>query len=490
MNVRFPLTAKILFWFFLNLLLLGVVFYTFFRIQFRLGLDSLLAGQAGERIEAVSEVINAELRGTPRETWTEVLQRFSSAYGVQFFIIRPDGGHVAGDPVVLPPEVRNRLPGFQRPSGPVFPQRRWRLEPRSPEGEAPLPPPPPQEIGPRRPHPKFMVRSQDPLRYWVCVRLPIMERVAPMTLVAVSDSLSGGGLFVDYKPWVLVGFSALIVSVMFWLPLIRSITRSVAQITSATEQVAEGRFDVRVNERRRDELGWLGGAINRMAARLNGFVTGQKRFLGDVAHELCSPLARIQVALGILEQRADEKQRTAVEDVREEIQHMSELVNELLLFTKAGLKEKEIKLEPVKLADIAQRIVARETDGQVQVEIAGDVAVLAEPDLLTRALANLVRNSLRYAGNVSLSATATGAEVGIIVSDTGPGVPEESLQQIFDPFYRLEASRSRDSGGIGLGLAIVKTCIQACQGTVTAKNRQPTGLEVAIRLKRAMIATT
>ena len=113
--------------------------------------------------------------------------------------------------------------------------------------------------------------------------------------------MSAGGLFFDYKPWVAVGLGAVLFSAVLWAPLVRGITRSIAQMTHTTRQIAEGRFDARTREGRRDELGLLGQSINRMAARLAGFVTGQKRFLGDIAHELCSPLARIQVALGILE---------------------------------------------------------------------------------------------------------------------------------------------------------------------------------------------
>ena len=89
-----------------------------------------------------------------------------------------------------------------------------------------------------------------------------------------------------------------------------------ARASGATEQIAQGRFDARVPGARGDELGRLGLAINRMAERLSGFVTGQKRFLGDTAHELCSPIARMQVALGILEQRAGENQRACLADLR------------------------------------------------------------------------------------------------------------------------------------------------------------------------------
>ncbi|HVM61949.1 MAG TPA: ATP-binding protein [Verrucomicrobiae bacterium] len=464
MTLRFPLYAKILLWFFLNLAALGVAFYIFFHSQFQLGLNWLIAGQAGNRIQAVSRIITDELNNTDgREQWDAILERFGNSYRVRFYLFQLDGRQIAGEPIELPRRVANVLAEQRRP--PVERERAGGVSHH------------------------FMERVTDPVRYWVGIGVPVRNR-EQLTLLAVSDSISGGGLFLDTTPWVMIGFGALVFSVLLWLPLVRGITHSIAQMTGATEQIAAGNFDIRVNDRRWDELGRLGQAINRMTGRLAGFVTGQKRFLGDVAHELCSPLARIQVALGILEQRADEKQRTAVEDVREEVQHMSNLVNELLSFSKAGLREREIQLQPVRLAEIARRVVTREAEGQVGVEIPEDLYALAEPDLLARALANLVRNALRYgSGPVAIHASVDTDTVCLIVADSGPGVPDKELQQIFDPFYRLETSRSRETGGIGLGLAIVKTCIQACRGTVTARNRQPTGLEVEICLHRSSQAS-
>jgi two-component system sensor histidine kinase CpxA len=338
-----------------------------------------------------------------------------------------------------------------------------------------------------------MVRTEKPTRYWVGLRAPIAERdrprMLPATLLAMSDSLRGGGLFFDLTPWIIVGFGAVFFSVLFWVPLVRGITRSISQMTQATAQIAEGRFDVRVASRRHDELGSLATAINQMAGRLAGFVTGQKRFLGDIAHELCAPIARLQMALGILEERADDKQRAYVEDVRDEVQEMSGLVNELLSFSKASLRHKQMALQPVPLAALTRRVVARESSEAdlIEVQVPEQWQALADPDLLARALANLLRNALRYAaqdGAILVAAHTDGDHVTLAVSDSGPGVPEAMLQQIFDPFFRLEASRSRETGGVGLGLAIVKTCIEACQGTVRAQNRQPTGLQVSIVLKR------
>ncbi len=480
MPIRFPLYVKILLWFFLNLVVLGVAFYLVARIQFRLGLGSLLAGRAGERIQAVSEVIAEELNDKPASDWNGVLENFGKAYKVQFLLFRNDGTQLAGDTSALPPAVTAKLTEG-RGAG---------------EGLGRGPPP---GRGPRRavdtrvsaPRVEFAVRSEQPTRYWVGVRLPRTDdsrpRPWPMTLLLQSDSIRGGGLFFELTPWIAAGFGALVFSLLFWMPLVRSVTRSISRMTRATEQLAEGRFEARVEERRRDELGRLGQAINRMAARLSGFVTGQKRFLGDVAHELCSPIARIEMALGILEQRAGEKEAASLQDMREDVQHMSSLVNELLSFSKASLR-KEIKLEAVNVAAIARRVAAREaSEGPVlQVQIDEKLQALAEPELLSRALANLVRNAIRYAGSagpITLTASRQNDDVTITVADLGPGVPENALEEIFDPFFRVESSRSRETGGTGLGLAIVRTCVEACQGAVTARNRQPVGLEVEIHLR-------
>ena len=393
MKLRFPLLPKILAWFFLNLVVLGAAFFFVLKVQFRFGLDSLLAGRVGDRIQAVSDVMTGELKAKPLSGWDGILKNFGKAYKVQFLLFRQDGTQVAGESVTLPSSVVAKVTerhGMGEGLGRGPPQGRGpRYGREGPAGE---------------PQARFILRTAAPAHYWVGVCLPLTEpgasRPWPVTLLLVSDSLSAGGLFFDPTPWVIVGFGTLIFSVLFWIPLVRGVTRSLAQMTRAAEQISEGRFEARVDERRGDELGRLGQAINRMAARLAGFVTGQKRFLGDIAHELCSPIARIQVALGILEQRADDKQRAYVNDLREEVEQMSRLVNELLSFSKAGLTPQEVKLEPVNLAATARRVVELEAaqNSQVQIQIPDGLSVLAQPELLFRALANLVRNAVRYAG--------------------------------------------------------------------------------------------
>ncbi len=114
--------------------------------------------------------------------------------------------------------------------------------------------------------------------------------------------------------------------------------------------------------------------------------------------------------------------------------------------------------------------------------------LLAQPDGIFRAVSNLVRNSLRYAssnGPITISAKADGEHVLLSVIDQGPGLPPDALDRVFTPFYRLDDSRSRESGGVGLGLAMVKSLVESSGGTASCRNLDPKGLEVTIRLPRA-----
>lgn len=345
-------------------------------------------------------------------------------------------------------------------------------------------PPPPS-------FPVFLVRTGAPTCYWVGVHVPIFDRseMSPndTTLVWTFPSLWTNPFFFDYTPWLAAAMVVILVSAACWLPLVRGLTRSISQITAATGAIAEGKLETRLSSRRRDELGELSGAINRMAERLSGFVYGQRRFLSDIAHELCAPIARIQVALGILDQRAQDNQKHYVEGVQEEVEHMSGLVNELLLFSRAQLNPAATPLTLVNVADTVRRVLEREADQGAHIETHVDerAEVLAHPQYLYRSLANVVRNAIRYAGEcgaIVISAQEKEGKISISIADQGPGLPEAELEAVFKPFYRPEDARQRETGGVGLGLAIVRTCIEACGGTVQCRNRLPKGLVVEIKL--------
>jgi two-component system sensor histidine kinase CpxA len=496
MKLRLPLSVKILVWFLVNLVLVGGALYFFVSAQFRPGLDSFLSGQADNRLDSVANVILLELNEKPREVWGATLERFSRSYRVSFTLFQNNGQQMAGPAVTLPEEVRKKIMpqnGGERPPPPLD-------RPPHPMGDMPGGFPPEMEAPPRPVQRqmdhfnKLLLHTAHPSRYWAVIRIPLAEpgdvRHIPKSLVIQAETLGGGGLFFDYKPWIAGGLAILGISILWWLPLIFGMTRAIRRLTDATAQIAEGRFDVRLDDGRGDELGTLAESVNRMAERLQGFVAGQKRFLGDIAHELCAPLARLQVGISILEQQADPEGTERVQDLREEIDHMAGLVNELLSFSKASLAGSAVRWEAVPLTDLIQKVLHREAASDaVQVDLPEGLTVRAEPELLLRAVCNLVRNALRYAGAdgpITITAEEAGGVVLLRVSDCGPGIPPDTLQKIFDPFYRVDTSRDRNTGGVGLGLAIVKTCVEACGGSVRCSLREPTGLEVMLTLQPAI----
>ena len=478
-RVRLPLYGKILVWFFLNLVIVAAVFALLFNAQFNFNLDWFFFTGARERMEAVRDLIVGELDSTAPDEWGAVLKRYGTAHHVRFGLFDDDANPLVGDTADLPEEVRTRIVDrtFFPPSRTATP--------------APATPRPDQRRRWPRPPLRALVRTTDPTQYWLLAsaRLDNMLAGDPMrvVLVARSPSLSAGGLIFNPKPWLALIAGVFVFSLLFWLPLVHGITRTIGRMMQATRQIADGRFDVRVALRRRDELGGLAESIDQMAARLDGLVTGQKRFLGDIAHELCSPLVRLQMALGILEQHATETQAPFVKSATEKAAQISALVAELLTFSKADIGASTAPLENVALTDIVAEAVRREaTDTALDIAIPAHLRVTAAPELLVRALANLLRNALQHgAGPITLRAEARGDTVTLAVADTGPGVPEADLPRLFDAFYRVDPSRTRATGGTGLGLAIVKTCIESCAGTVTAGNRAPHGLEILLHLRAA-----
>ena len=479
--MRLSLFTKILLWFFLNLLALLAAVFLFLNFNQQLPQVFRAFNESSNAIRAVAQLISAEVREKSNEEREQILQRYAQAYQVDFLLYTNEGQKVAGKDLPLPPDVLAHLVS-PPPDGLPPPPGGGRLNP------------PPLGTGNNRP-PLFQAmkfQSDNPRLYWAVVRFPLFEKgqIEPTraSLIAVTDVRAGHGLFYDPVPWASFGLALFALSILLWIPFVRSLTKSIRQMTKATEQIAEENFAVRVAEHRHDEIGRLGAAINHLTARLSGFVTGQKRFLGDISHELNSPLARMQFALSILEVRVEMSQRGYVADVQEEVQLMAKLVNELLTYSKAGMKQAEISLTKMLLLPIVAQTVVREITNKdaVAIIIPENLTVLAQPELLSRALGNILRNADRYAGSagaITVTAHREKNHVQIVIADSGPGVPEESVSKLFDPFYRLETDRARASGGTGLGLAIVKTCVESCQGTVTAKNRQPSGLEIVITLK-------
>ena len=514
---RFPLLAKVLGWLVLHLLILALAFAVFVRWQLGLGLDSLLSGSAGARLAEFGDQVLASIVTKPREEWLDAINRISTEKNLVAGIWSPRG--VSTFPAALPANVEARARDAMPP----------RVDPlRPPRGTGAIPPDvdPPRGPGPglqspgaprRGPgpplddedpagfpttsgpfsdspvilpkcRPVFLVRGDHGDGYWagILMHLPTDNQPPrrPVLLLIRADRLDGSGLFFDFKPWLLGGIAVLALSLVFWTPFVWNITRYVRRLTSATDQISTGRFHVVIPRRGNDELGDLGRTIESMAARLDHLVTGQKRFLGDAAHELCAPLARIRTGIAILENRIADADTASLASIETDVAELASLVNEILAFSRAG--NRPPLLQRINLHDAVHAALRREAaDIEALVEIPATLEVAADPALLGRAVGNLLRNASIHAGphpRVLISAAPRGASVELTVADNGPGVPDSELPRLFEPFYRVDRSRSRDTGGSGLGLAIVRSAVESCGGEVAAANRAESGLAVTIRL--------
>lgn len=500
----FPLLAKVLAWLMLHLLILAISFFLFVRWQLGMGLDSLIVGSAGERLMDFGDEVSLEMvKVTPRE-WAEVIAPIAESRKVTAGVLGAAGEDLSE--MDVPPKVMERaraaMPPARNPAGPPGRGRGRERRPPRPGEEAENFGPPPfaegledEDIAEKlmyspKSRPAFLMRADGGSGYWagVLLHLPPIRGVpgrAVMLLVR-SDRLDGSGMFFDYKPWLLGGLAVLSLSIAFWTPFVWGITRYVRRLTSATDDIASGRFQVSIPARGNDELGKLGLAIETMANRLDHLVSGQKRFLGDAAHELCAPLARIRTGLGIMEMKLQGADNDALASIEADTAELAALVNEILAFSKAG--NRAPARQTFELAPLVNQVLTRESaDVEAELKIPDGLCVWSDPTLLGRAIGNLVRNASIHAGprpQVVIAAEEDTRGVQITVSDNGPGVPAEELARIFEPFYRIDRSRSRDTGGSGLGLAIVRTAIQACGGETSASLPDSGGFSVKITLPK------
>lgn len=483
-RIKLPLYTKILLWFLVNLCMLAGLGLWFMTAQFQLGLDWVLAGPGGERLEGLGTTLANDLRQRPESEWPEALLRQERGLGLSLSLFGSDGLQKLGAPLVVPAEARSKLIDKRRAEDMPPPPRPRKAAAKVRDERAP---------GDSPPKPRFMMRTAAPTTYWAGIHLPLAYGEGasrrPLTLVLVSDSITGGGFFFNPWPWAGLAAGGLLISALIWLPVVGGVTRAIRRTNDASKQIAAGEFGVRVPDQRGDELGELASSVNAMAAQLGDYVAQQRRITADVAHELCSPIARMQMALGVVEQRGTPEQAGYLKKIDAELQHMAKLVEEVLAFSKAPTLPEREAPETFRLRDLVDQIVAREApDLSIRLNI-DDMQLHTLRSALGRALANVLRNAVRYAADIEILAKSQ-ADGGALIQimDRGPGVPADSLPRLFDPFFRPEAARSRSTGGSGLGLAITKRCIEACGGVVTAANREGGGLVVSIELPRHFAA--
>lgn len=274
--------------------------------------------------------------------------------------------------------------------------------------------------------------------------------------------------------------------------LARSLTAPIRDLRKATQQMSKGDYSARVKliNRRRDEITDLGRDFNTMAERTQSLLKSQKRLLRDISHELRSPLTRQNLAVELARQRFSDAEPYLAR-IEKESGRLSELIDQLLILTRLEGNMDNSPKEAVELHTLLNSIVhdadfeVANQDKSIEIQNLDTVTVPGSMEMLGRALENVIRNALRYTATgsvVQITLSKSTDFVTIIVRDYGPGIPEEHLDQIFKPFFRVAEARERDSGGTGIGLAIAKQAILMHGGTIVAKNAAKGGLVIEIQL--------
>ena len=311
----------------------------------------------------------------------------------------------------------------------------------------------------------------------------------------------GGGPRGPFGPgWALTRpiplVATIAVSLLFAALLAWHFSRPIRALRSAFEAAAAGDLAPRFADGKLggDELNDLGRDFDRMSGQLRALMDGQRRLLHDVSHELRSPLARLQAAIGLAHQQPD-KIASSLERIEREGVRMDKLVGELLTLSRLEANPDLPKDELIDMQELVDGIAgdARFEAGpdgpqlEVDVEGAPQACVRGAPDLLWRAVENVVRNAVKHGGAggmVTLRLHADARSVRVDVLDRGPGIAEEDLPAIFRPFYRSNPVRNNVDGH-GLGLAIAERVVHAHGGTIAARNREGGGLHVALALPLA-----
>jgi two-component system sensor histidine kinase CpxA len=333
------------------------------------------------------------------------------------------------------------------------------------------------ELGPSR-----VVRLKDNSEYWL---MPDFQNVTLARIIG--------------RPRVLALplFMAGILSGLMCFLLARYLTAPIGHLRRATGTYAEGNLNYRVTPmmgKRRDEIVDLAHAFDDMAQRLNVLILSHKQLLRDVSHELRSPLARLQVALGLARRRASPEVEFELNRIEREAERLNDLIGQLLDLARLESGSQAPEMQPVDLQEVVETVVsdatleARNRPCRVVLEENEPVVIKGNAALLHSAMENVVRNAIKYTApetDITLSSRRDPdypEQWMIEITDQGPGVPEEFLPRLFEPFVRVADARDRTSGGYGLGLSIAQRAIWVHAGKISATNKPNGGLATIINL--------
>lgn len=293
---------------------------------------------------------------------------------------------------------------------------------------------------------------------------------------------TGQALKMELLRYVIVAI-ALLVPIALWS---RSHWQGLQSLSRMADEFGAGKLSVRAQLKPSDAVYPLAQRINHMAGRIEDLMEAQRSLLHSVSHELRTPIARLEFALELLDAKArDPELSRRIAAMEGDLSELNNLVKELLDMSKLD-STRTLQGAPVELEALLRdcRATLPPSPQQVACELAAGLGTVeADARLLARAVGNLLRNAQKYArGSIVLSARRTPGQVEIAVDDDGPGIPLEERERIFDPFYRLDRSRDRATGGFGLGLSIAHKAVALHGGTLRVESSPLGGARFVLRL--------
>lgn len=267
--------------------------------------------------------------------------------------------------------------------------------------------------------------------------------------------------------------AAIILAVVCWYLLSR-LTYPLRRVSEAAERFGRGEDADSLPETGPREIQELTATFNQMQDRLTRFAADRTRIMAALGHDLRSPLTALRVRAELVD---DEETKGAMIS---SIEEMQEMVETTLAFAR-GMAVSEPS-QTVELGSFLIQLKHDMLNSFVLNDADADVTLRVRPNALRRALRNVIENAIRYGGNADVSISRGQDEVSIDICDYGPGIPEEEIEEVFEPFFRLERSRSRETGGTGLGLSIARTLLRASGGDISLSNKPEGGVRARISL--------
>ncbi len=293
------------------------------------------------------------------------------------------------------------------------------------------------------------------------------------------------------RQWHLV-ILALVVSFFLCVVLARYLVGPIRNLQRAARKLARGDLEARVEGRvnkRRDELGELARDFDHMAEQVGSLMFAKERLLRDVSHELRSPLTRLQISLALARRKTPHAQAEHGR-IEREIERLDQLIGQIIHFSRIQHNLANMTCEKIALNAMLQKLV---DDGNFEAQARSKAVLLKEAqaielvgvrEFLSSAVENIIRNAIRFTpqgSQVEVRLSRVNGAARINIRDYGPGVPDEALQDLFEPFFRVDETRGKENDGTGLGMAIASTAVVTHKGTIKARNAKP-GLEVIISL--------